>query len=690
MAYVTSREIHLWDYWLILRKRKQIILATLLSLVFIAFLVNTFQTPIYQTFVELVAESNFPTYMPGKEVLQQNQVFDFYTQSKIIRGPSITNKSVSLLEKNLDSLPESVAKLPSDRRRHILTNAVMRSLQTSIMPKTNIFYITAQGRDPKLLAAIANTVSEVYIEEYRSSQQSSSQENIVFLTTKLEELKEKLKTSGIALQSFPAIEKIKGELYETDRKLEEALKIYGKNHPTIIELQTRRASLEQQLSREIVRETDRLQPLTQEMIALKDKSGEVVDTQRLISPETDTFTEEQIRYAMMQREALINEEMYQVLLKKLRETDVSSSILPMSIRILEKAGIPHKPIRPNKKVNLIFGLILGIVMGTGLAFFQEYLDTTLKTQEDIEKYLGLSVLGVIPAVASENETPQEKFNILQYLRSIIAISRTQDIKKHHHRKFHPKASSHHIQHKPDALKRISIKEDLKSPISEAYRALRTSIQFATLNRPAQSFMITSPARGEGKTTTVINLGIIFAQMGKRVLIVDSDFRRPRIHHTFEKRRERGLTSLIATDMKIEDAVLNTDVENLSLLPSGPLPPNPSEILNSEKMKSIIVNLREHYDIILFDSPPLVAVTDAAVLASGSIDGILIVIRAAQTPREVARQGLASLDKVKPKILGAILNNINVEPGSYYYYYYHYDYAYGYGYKEDEARETTTS
>jgi len=676
-----TREIHLWDYGLILKKRKFIICATVITLFLIAFLINIFQRPIYQAKTELVFQSNFPSYLPGKEVLQTQEKLDsvyFYTQFKIIRSHGFADKiATQLALKYYKDLPKNIKKLPEDKLHDRLVYIAKKSIRTSAMPKTSIFYITVQGQDPKFTTKIANLASKVYIDEHRRSQAMISKESIVFLTSKLEELKEKLKKSEIALQSFPQIQKIKAQIYEIDSKLEELGSIYGPNHPTIIELETKKKDLGNKLSEEIQKETTRLEPLVSETVALKNGLEGNSELRHILDEGSDVFTKERVRYAMLQREALINEDMYQALLKKLRETDVTKSIAPISVRILEHARIPASPIKPNKRLNIIISLILGVVVGTGLAFFREYLDTTLKTTEDIQKYLDLSILGVIPSMDTivkhdhgGKNTKKKSIGYKEHIKKYVSRI-LKDQKK--------KLTSN--EKTSEQLKRISIESELKSPISESYRALRTNLQFACLNKSVKTIMLTSSTRGEGKTTSSINLAIIIAQTGKKVLLIDADLRRPRIHHTFNLKRERGLTSLlVSSELKTEDCILDSGVENLSILPSGPLPPNPSEILSSEKIAKILSELEPKFDYVLIDTPPLVTVTDAAVLASqDKIDSIVIVIQAATTPREVAMQGLSTLTKVKDKILGAVLNNINVEKGSYYYHYYHYDYAYGYKY-----------
>lgn len=208
----------------------------------------------------------------------------------------------------------------------------------------------------------------------------------------------------------------------------------------------------------------------------------------------------------------------------------------------------------------------------------------------------------------------------------------------------------------------------KSPISEAYRVLRTNIDFSAIDEQLKIIMITSAGQGEGKSTTAANLAVVHAQSNKKVLIIDADLRKPTMHHSFNKSNRWGLTQLLAGYTEINKVIMKTDIENLHVLTSGPVPPNPSEILSSKKMVTILGELKGLYDIIVVDTPPALAVTDALVLAS-RCDGVIIVIDSGKVKREMAMKVKANLEHVKARILGVVLNNIDrKESGNYYYYY----------------------
>jgi capsular exopolysaccharide synthesis family protein len=221
----------------------------------------------------------------------------------------------------------------------------------------------------------------------------------------------------------------------------------------------------------------------------------------------------------------------------------------------------------------------------------------------------------------------------------------------------------------------------RSQISEQYRTLRTNIQFSSIDSPVQTLLVTSTNPGEGKTTLVANLAVTYAQENKNVLIVDADLRKPTQHLYFFQSNRTGLSHLLSNQCSLYEAVSETTVENLSIITSGPIPPNPAELLSSRRMRQFMEEIKEHFDIILIDSPPVLAVTDAQILAAQS-DGVIVVLGAGKVKRDHARKTLAALEHVKANVLGTVLNNRRGRPDSYNYYYYGYGYGYGYGHKNE--------
>jgi capsular exopolysaccharide synthesis family protein len=275
------------------------------------------------------------------------------------------------------------------------------------------------------------------------------------------------------------------------------------------------------------------------------------------------------------------------------------------------------------------------------------MDDSLKSIEDVERHTGLRILGSIPEIKTSEKVKSR--------RKTRDVSPEREVKQ---------IASRMVTH-----------FEPKSPVSEAYRTFRTNIQFARFEHPLKTLLVTSAGPGEGKSTTVANLAITMAQMGTKTLLVDADLRRPVLHSIFEQEKNLGLTNVLLGNTHVDDAIHELGVKNLSLLCCGTLPPNPSELLGSEAMKKLVEQLKEKYDIILFDSPPVVAVTDAAVL-SAQIDGVILVISSGETTRNAEIRAKTLLNNVRAQILGAVLNNVKMAGryGSYYYYYYYHYYG----------------
>jgi capsular exopolysaccharide synthesis family protein len=283
---------------------------------------------------------------------------------------------------------------------------------------------------------------------------------------------------------------------------------------------------------------------------------------------------------------------------------------------------------------------MGLVGGLALAFALEFLDNSVASQADIEQRLQVAFLGLVPTI------PPVK---LQGGGPDLVVFR-----------------------------------EPKSAIAECCRAIRTNLLFMTPDKPFQTLLVTSANPQEGKSATVINLGITMAQSGSRVLLVDTDMRRPRLHKAFKVPNDAGISSVVVGEKSLDDAIKSTEVPNLFVLPCGPIPPNPSEMLHTQAFQALLKEVQGKFDKIILDSPPVGVVADAAVLASGA-DASLLVLKAARTPREMARKAVRALSDVNAKLLGAILNDVDLENPKYgEVYYAYYRYGYYYADKKDEA------
>lgn len=322
--------------------------------------------------------------------------------------------------------------------------------------------------------------------------------------------------------------------------------------------------------------------------------------------------------------------------ENLRLTEARSSD---TITIVEPAEVPRLPIRPRVLLNTLLGLMVGLILSVGAVLLIEYLDDTIKNPDDVTRAVGVSTLGAIPR--SRGDTP----NGSEEERPLVT----------------------HLSP--------------KAPTSEAYRVLRTNIQFSSLDRPIRTLLVTSANPGEGKSTTASNLAAVMAQTGQQVVLVDTDLRRPVIHRVFGVPNAAGLTTalLVKPDQEtLENLLQPTQVKGLRVLTSGPLPPNPSELLGSHRMSELIESLTTVADLVIFDSPPVLAVTDAAVL-SRQLDGVVLVVDTGETREPLARRAVEELTKVGGRVLGVTLNRLSPNnSGGYYYTYYHHYYTDGDG------------
>jgi polysaccharide biosynthesis transport protein len=366
----------------------------------------------------------------------------------------------------------------------------------------------------------------------------------------------------------------------------------------------------------------------------------------LTAAKTEAFdvNKKQIEYEALKREADNNQRLYDLVFKRLKDIELSGLLRTSNVRVLDAARPVLSPIRPNVQNNILVAMLIGLIGGFALALLLELLDSSIASQSEIEERLKTSFLGVIPRIVLE---PGEEAT--------------------------PTSKDLHVFRHP------------KSSVSEACRAVRTNLLFMSPDKPFRTMLVTSSGPQEGKSTTVISLGIAMAQSGSRVLLVDTDMRRPRLHKGLGVPNDIGVSSLVVGDGSLEAAIKTTEVPNLFVLPCGPIPPNPAELLHTEAFKDLIKKLSTQYDRILFDSPPIGAVADAVVLST-QVDGVLMVLKAGATHREVARRAIRSLNDVKARLFGAVLNDIDSSKAKYgdYYGYGYSTYGYYYGEKKEGA------
>ncbi|MCH7755644.1 polysaccharide biosynthesis tyrosine autokinase [candidate division KSB1 bacterium] len=379
------------------------------------------------------------------------------------------------------------------------------------------------------------------------------------------------------------------------------------------------------------------------------------------STKLESLPDKNVQLARLERNRKVDENLYMMMREKFEESRITQAGQIGKVRIIDEAIRPRRPISPKKKLNLILGFIMGLGLGIGVAVLREYMDTSVRRVEDLEA-LGLSVLGAIPRI----ETDGENGHSLEQSNGHADLQAPREERMRLVTHFKP-----------------------KSPVSEAYRSLRTNLQFSDSDNKLHTFLVTSAGPDEGKSTTTANLAISISLQGTRTIVIDSDLRRPVAHKIFDLEKNKGLSNVLIGKATLDEAIQSTNIKNLDVLTSGILPPNPAEMLGSDHMKKIIGELKERYEVCLFDSPPLIAVTDAAVLAK-EVDGVLVVVKSGQTNRGALIRGIELLNNVNARILGALLNDVSRENtyGSYqYYYYYHYYYYYGEGGGKKRKKES---
>lgn len=565
---------------------------------------------------------------------------------------------------------------------------------------TNIIKVSVESDDPERAAMMANTIADRYISQHlkRRTQQAFSARE--FIGQQLDIVRRDLRQAERALGDFKAekgvvlldeearatIEKLtRTELdrakVETERKEAEALiallrekgpdpkkglilsssgianplivdltkrlsdleiqksgllEDYTEKHPQVVTLQTQIDEVKRKLIREVEATVN----------GLKERENALSSVIARYEAGLKRLPETELKLATLLRNSKVNEGIYTYLLQKHEEARIAEAAEIGNIRVIDPAIPPEKPIKPRKKLNALLGAILGLMMGLGLAFFQEYQDPSIKSVEELEGKVPLPVFGVIPAIAD-------------------GIGRRRALK--------PGA----MVGKGELGLQASLVTHMepRSPAAEAYRSLRTNIQFADLERGSKAFLITSSGPGEGKTTIIANLAITMAQAGSRVLVVESDLRKPVLHSLFGLRREPGLSDVLAERIPWPETVQETGIGNLYLISSGLLPPNPSELLGSNRMGALIQEFKREYDMVILDSPPVIPVTDASVLGS-KLDGVFLVVEAGKSTSEAVKRAKSLLDAAHARIMGVIFNRLRIEdafgrPGYYYTYYYYY-------------------
>ena len=512
---------------------------------------------------------------------------------------------------------------------------------------------------------ISAQIAAIEIEIYNaSSEKQLKQEKYSILKSKLS--KEEKNLANKILNTIDAqVVYLRDDIGSLEGQLIQNIALYGEGHSAIKSIKSRIDILKVQLNNKVNELTEQgivvqdplqsrqeivtqLISLDNEIVALKLKKKQSEELKTIFQDKLNQLPPKQLEFSRLQRNNIVLNQNYSLLRQKLEEAKINIFSKFGKVQIIDYASVPEK-FESNHTRTILFGLFLGIGISFCLIMLIEVIDNTIKTNYDIENN-NLSVLGIIPSI--ETDESLSNFRFLRFFKKNSSNNSNRGIKR-----------------------RLMTREDPRSPISEAYRSLRTSMLYTGVESEVKSILVSSAGPGEGKTTTVANMAITYANLGRKTLLIDTDLRRPVVHKIFDLEKEPGITNFLSGNTSdFNQLVKNTDIDNLKVVTSGIIPPNPSELLGSKKMGDLIKNLEKDWDIILFDSPPLVAVTDATMV-SKAIDKIIIVVKVGYTDKKAFEHTVRSLRNVNAPIGGVVLNAVTKKSsyGSYYYYYQYYHY-----------------
>ena len=533
--------------------------------------------------------------------------------------------------------------------------------------ESNISF-TEDGGLVKKLVEIENQLTSV------QTQKELARANLEALNLRLKGRMGEGKATLINSES-PQVIQLRNEVTLLEDQKTELLQVSGENNGQVAQLDSKIASKKRELIQMVIESSGGIQPtsigenniletleerrINEELNLYIMENREQFYTQMRIKfkKQHPDLLEDIMEMSRLSRSKIVAENLFNFLLEKGEEAKIKSATGTGGIRIIDPAIFPTMPIPRKITRNTTLGIILGLVLGFGIALIKEFMDNTIRSEEDVTQILELPIMGMVPEINPNNENkfpnnPNENntFSKIQINSSGNSSDRE--------------------------MKLISNMK-LRDPVTETYRSMRTNLEFSWLDKPVRSMIVTSPTPGDGKSITIANLAISFAEIGRKTLIIDTDLRKPVQHKIFSTEKKPGLTDYLVGDVTMDKILYDVGVENLKFIPVGKNPPNPAEILSSKKFQEFIESQKETFDMILLDTPPVISVTDP-VLLSRKVDGVLLVVKFAKTDRQVAASAVDALKKSRANILGAVLNSTQFHRG--YGYYRHYSY-YNYYYSD---------
>ncbi len=707
-------------YLRVVLQRKWLILLVFLTVTGASTLYTARQPKVYSAAITLIIDPKEPRFLDNQIQDVNNDVYASFwsnreyveTQFKIIGSRAVSQRVVEKLGLNADAAFLGLEKVPEPQRSEVMKRAdavalLQGKIRVEPVKESRVSVIRIEDSDPNRAALLANEVAQAYIDESLGQRLKMTENASKWLDERRDSLSESARASELALYTFrkqqdmlstsiddranmvstrlqatstaltdvqlriaglkarvAAIRNVQAKQGAEDKLWAEALPAaresanlieykkrvillrnecselqsrYLEGHPKLLECREKLAGAEREFERE----------LSNLVIASEAELREAQEKERNLSAlfkeaKAEAFEVEKKKLELdrLKAESENTRRQYDSVFKRLKDIELSGLLRTSNVRVLDAARPNMGPIRPNVPQAVLIGVVAGLLLGLGLALVLEFLDSSVTSQQEIEDRLGLAFLGFVPTIPA--------------------------------------------QEMAGAVKELHMHREPKSLIAECTRVIRTNLLFMSPDKPFKRMLITSSGPQEGKSTTVINLGIAMAQSGNKVLLIDTDMRRPRLHKAFGVPNDIGVSSLVVGEGTIESAVKSTEVPGLFLLSCGPIPPNPAELLHTKAFSELLEQLGTRFDRIVLDSPPVGAVSDAVVLAT-LVDGVVMVLKAGKTQSESARRTVRMLRDVKAPLFGAVLNDVDLERTKYGDYYYGYAYRYyGYGDNKKEA------
>jgi capsular exopolysaccharide synthesis family protein len=702
--------IHLWH---IIFKRKWTILTFFLIVVIAGTIASFLETPIYRASLTVNIDLETPQVVDFQNAGQVDTYRNFQyfkTQEQLLKSRRLAEKvSEKLALQNLSTttdasplrqwlsqwltrlgIKESAAQATTINPV-VSAEALLGGISVSQIENSSIYRISYENLNPELAARVVNTWADAFIEANIERRVDASSYARDFLADRLEQFKEKLEESenrllafarqheivnidekqtittlklqdinsafnaaeqeriraesistqlrGVSAQGLsqilenPVVQQLKQTKAQLEAEYQENLKIFKPAYPKMLQLQSQINQIQAKIDEEVanvqasIRANFEAAKSQEELLAIRLEE---------VKEEVSALQNRSIEYNILKREVDTNRQLYDDILQRLKEVGVASAVEANNISIVDRAQKPASPYKPNHRKNILLAMLIGLFGGIALAFLFEHLDDTIKYPEDVERQLGIPVLGVIPIeVKEKNRTSTSHGTALAFLTQ----------------------------------------EQPRSAFAEAYRSTRTALQFSTSEGTPRVLLVTSAMAGEGKSTTALSLAIQFAQAGKKVLIIDADLRNPSLHRGFGIDNNQGLTNYLAGPAQPASIAKPTTIPNLFCIPTGPLPPNPAELLSSAKMVSLLSLSTDKFEQVLIDSPPVLGLADALILGNLA-GGTLLTVEANSTRRGYVQNALKRLKQSRTHLLGGVLTKVDIQRNSYGYYYQSYYYYYG--------------